>query len=84
VLAKAEIATMVRAANGWPPVEPPRGIFADVPVGHWAAPHVEAFFEHAPTSSCGIDAASGKPLFCPANPVPRWHMAMLLVSLLGL
>ena len=85
VLTKAEIATMIRAANGWAPVDPPQRHLRRLPGrATGSTPHVEAFYAHTPASSCGTDPGSGKLLFCPAQPVPRWHMALLLVSLLGL
>ena len=84
VLSKAEIATMIRAASGWAPVDPPQHLFADVPVGHWAEPHVEAFYAHTPGSDCGSDPVSGKLLFCPFDPVKRSYMAELLAGAFGL
>ena len=70
ILSKAEIATMIRAVNGWP-VSSPLGVFADVPLDAWFAPHVEAFYAHIPASACGTDPGSGKPLFCPNAQVTR-------------
>ena len=84
VLSKAEIATMIRAASGWAPVNPPQYIFADAGPGDWFTPHVEAFYAHTPGSQCGVDPASGKLLFCPLSQVTRAYMAELLASAFGL
>ena len=82
VLSKAEIATMIRAASGWAPVNPPQYIFADAGPGDWFTPHVEAFYAHTPGSQCSLP---GQPLrFCPLSQVTRAYMAELLASAFGL
>ncbi|HPW54782.1 MAG TPA: M14 family zinc carboxypeptidase [Thermoanaerobaculaceae bacterium] len=47
--------------------------FDDVPVGHWAYRFVETVFHHRITSGCGPTT------YCPANPLTRAEMAVLLL-----
>jgi 2',3'-cyclic-nucleotide 2'-phosphodiesterase (5'-nucleotidase family) len=50
------------------------GIFADVPVDHWAAPWIEEL------SSLGITAGCGNNNYCPDKPVTREQMAIFLLK----
>ena len=50
----------------------PNGRFADVAIGHWALPAIEALARAGITQGCGGD------LFCPQAPVTRVQMAIFL------
>lgn len=55
-----------------------RGVFADLPAEHWAAPLVEAMKARGFTSGCTATE------FCPDAVVPRFQMAMLVANVAGL
>jgi hypothetical protein len=50
-------------------------VFADVPVGSFAADYIEALAAEQATSGCG----GGN--YCPADPVTRAQMAVLLLAM---
>lgn len=54
------------------------GVFADVPLSHWAAPWIEQLADEGITAGCG----SGN--YCPGNSVTRDQMAVFLVRTFGL
>jgi hypothetical protein len=65
---------LLRARHGpgfTPP--PPRGQFADVPPGHWAAAWIEQLAAEGITSGCGAG------VYCPEDPVTRAQMAVFLL-----
>jgi M6 family metalloprotease-like protein len=49
------------------------GLFADVPLSHWAEGYIEAIFNAGITQGCGVD------LYCPLTNVTREQMASFLV-----
>jgi hypothetical protein len=51
------------------------GIFADVPVTHWAAAWIEQLYNEGITGGCGTNPLR----YCPDNPVTRAQMAVFLV-----
>ena len=59
--------------SSWQP-PPAVGVFDDVPVGHWAAPWIEALAAEAITAGCSDTE------YCPDNPVTRAQMAVFLVK----
>ncbi len=59
------------------------GIFADVPVGSFAADWIEAFYHEGITAGCGTNG-QGQLLFCPNDPLPRWQAAVFLSRAFGL
>jgi ELWxxDGT repeat protein len=74
---RAEAAAfLVRAAHGSAFVPPPATgtVFQDVPAGHWAAPWIEQLAADGVTSGCG----GGN--FCPADPLTRAEVAVLLLK----
>jgi hypothetical protein len=56
----------------------PIGMFADVPVGYWAAAWIEQLAREGITSGCGGTN------FCPGQAVTRGQMAVFLVKTFGL
>ncbi|MBT8097390.1 MAG: S-layer homology domain-containing protein [Gammaproteobacteria bacterium] len=54
------------------------GVFADVPLSHWAAPWIEQLADEGITAGCG----GGN--YCPGNAVTRDQMAVFLVRTFGL
>jgi hypothetical protein len=80
-VSRAEVAVfLVRSARG-PSYSPPApvGLFADVPVGYWAAPWIEQLYRDGITTGC-----SPVPLFCPTNTLTRAEMAVFLVRAFNL
>lgn len=73
-ITRAQAVVMLAAAYDVQPVEP-RGIFTDLPAGHWAAPLIEAMKANGYVAGCASDR------FCPDHTVPRWQMAILLASI---
>jgi len=58
-----------------PPAE--AGVFADVPIGHWAGPWIERLAAEGITAGCGTGT------YCPDNPVTRGQMAVFLSKTFG-
>ncbi len=56
------------------------GIFADVPVTHWAAAWIEELYAEGITNGCSETPLS----YCPDNPVKRSEMAKFLVTIFNL
>jgi hypothetical protein len=54
------------------------GVFADVPVGYWAAPWIEQLYAQGLTGGCG------NRIYCPATVVSRAQMAVFLVKTFNL
>lgn len=54
---------------------PASGIFADVPLGHWAADWIEQCYRDGITEGCSTNPLS----FCPDRQVTRAEMAILLL-----
>lgn len=66
---------LVRAKYGASyPLPNPIGVFADVPISHWAAKWVEKMYYDGITSGCG----GGN--FCPSNLVDRSSIAIFLLK----
>lgn len=89
-LSRAEIAVLLLGAKhgpGWMPPPATGTVFADVPMGHWAARFIEALEaeqgqESPPcngsrtcTSGCDIPGS-----YCPDRPVTRAEMAVMLLK----
>jgi hypothetical protein len=51
------------------------GVFADVPVGYWAAAWIEQLAAEGVTGGCNTNPLQ----YCPSNPVSRDQMAVFLV-----
>ena len=56
------------------------GIFADVPLSHWATPWIEQLYAEGITTGCLSYPLS----YCPENPVTRAQMAVFLVRTFNL
>jgi len=56
------------------------GIFADVPVGSFAANWIEDLFNRGISGGCGTNPLR----YCPDNPVTRAQMAVFIVRTFGL
>src|SRR5690606_35490527 len=69
-------AFILRAKYGSSYTPPPaRGIFADVPAGHWSAPWIERLYSEGITTGCGQ-----APLrYCPDQQVTRGQMAAFIL-----
>ena len=82
---RAQTAVFVLLAEHGSGYQPPAatGIFADVPVGGFAAPWIEELYREGLTAGCGADAG-GQLLFCPDDPVERWQAAVFLSAAFGL
>ena len=82
---RAEASVFVLRAVHGAAYRPPAatGIFADVPVGSFAADWIEEIYRERITSGCGSNAG-GQPLFCPDDPLPRWQAAVFLARAFGL
>lgn len=76
-VARDQMALFLIRALGENPVDPPTGVFGDVPPYHWAAGHIERLAELGITSGCG----GGN--YCPDWQVARDQMAIFLVRALG-
>ena len=80
IVSRAEMAAfLVRA---FPPIvlDPPTGLFTDVPATEWYAASAEDLYDRAVTKGC-----SANPLkYCPTDPVKRDQMASFLARILGL
>ena len=72
---RSEMAVFITKAKGWMPIDPPTGIFADVPTDHWAAGFIERIATEGVTSGCG-DGTN----YCPGGNVSRAEMAVFLVN----
>ena len=71
---------LLKTKNGSSYSPPPAtGIFADVPVGSFAANFIEALYNQGITGGCSASPL----LYCPNNPVLRQQMATLLVKTFG-
>ena len=80
ILAHAAV-FLTRALHGAGFVPPaPTGIFADVPVSHWAAPWIEQMYHDGITNGC----ASNPLRFCPDSSLTRDQMAVFLVRAFNL
>ncbi len=77
LMSRAQMAVLMVKARGWDPVDPPTGIFNDVPVDHWAAGFVERLFLEGVTAGCG----GGN--YCEADPVTRAQIAVFMVKAWG-
>ena len=55
------------------------GIFADVPVSHWAASWIEQLYSEGITTGCAASPLQ----FCPEDPVTREQMAAFLARAFG-
>jgi hypothetical protein len=73
---RAELAVMLLRAKYGTSYAPPAavGLFADVPVGHWAAAWVEQLVDEGVTAGCG----GGR--YCPNGFVTRAEIAVFLVE----
>ena len=67
----------MRGGCGYTLPPPPGGIFADVPLDHWAGNWIEQLSLDCITNGCG----NGR--FCPAAPVNRDQMAVFLGRAFG-
>ncbi len=74
-VSRAQMAVfLVRSSRGVDFAPPAAtGVFADVPVDHWAAPWIEQLAADGVTAGCAPD------LFCPEQPVSRAQMAVFLL-----
>lgn len=72
---------LLRARHG-PDYVPPKatGVFQDVPTNYWAADWIERLAAEGITSGC----STAPKLYCPAQPVTRAEMAVLLVKTFNL
>ena len=79
---RAQIAVfLLRAKYGSDYTPPPaEGIFADVPVSHWASEWIEQLYNDGITTGCGKNPLR----YCPESPVTRAQMAIFLVRTCGL
>ncbi len=79
---RAEMAVFLMRAVKGPAYSPPpaAGIFADVPVDHWAADWIEALYAEGITTGCAVSPLA----YCPEDPVTRAQMAVFLVRAFGL
>jgi hypothetical protein len=66
-------------SSGMPMPNGPVGDFADVDIHDPAYASIREAFARGWSKGCGIDPASGKPLFCPDQLVTRREMIALLV-----
>lgn len=72
---------LLRAKYGANYVPPPAtGVFADVPLSHWAAPWIEKLAADGITDGC----MTAPKAYCPASAVTRDEMAVFLVRTFGL
>ena len=55
------------------------GIFADVPVSHWASSWIEQLYNEGITTGCATSPLQ----FCPEDPVTREQMAAFLARAFG-
>lgn len=74
---RAEMAVFMTNVLGASPPAPAFAPFADVPVGHWAAPHIEYIKRR------GIAAGYADGSFRPGAHVTRAEMAVFLLNALG-
>jgi hypothetical protein len=56
------------------------GVFADVPVSHWAAPWIERLASEGITAGCSVSPK----LYCPSSGVTRDQMAVFISRTFGL
>ena len=82
---RAQASVFVLRAEHGATYQPPAatGVFADVPIGAFAADWIEEFYREGITAGCGTDA-HGQPLFCPNEPLPRWQATVFLSRAFGL
>ncbi len=82
---RAQSAVFVLRAEHGAGYQPPAatGIFADVPIGAFAASWIEQLYREGVTAGCGTDP-NGQLLFCPDDALPRWQAAAFLTRALGL
>ncbi len=81
VVTRAEMAVFLLKARDGASCPPPPAtgtIFADVPLGYWAAPRIEELVRDGITAGCG----GGN--YCPEAAVSRDQMAVFLVKTFGL
>ena len=73
---RAEMAVFIlRSLNGRDFSPPPAvGLFADVPVSHWAAAWIEELYREGITAGCSVSPLN----YCPDNLVSRAEMAVFL------
>jgi hypothetical protein len=76
LVSRADIAVfLVRARRGSTYVPPaPSGVFADVPLTHWAARYIEQIYRDGATDGCGTSPR----LYCPGVSVTRADAAAFL------
>ncbi len=80
LVTRAEMAAFLVRAFPPPVLDPPVGLFADVPPTEWYAASAEDLYDRAVTKGC-----SAAPLnYCPLDPVKRDQMASFLARILGL
>jgi hypothetical protein len=82
---RAQAAVFVLRTKHGPSYQPPAatGIFADVPVGSFAAAWIDQIYREGITAGCGTDA-DGHLLFCPDAPIQRWQASSFLSKAVAL
>jgi S-layer homology domain len=72
---------LLRVKHGGSYTPPPAtGIFADVPLSHWAVDWIEQLYKEGITTGCG----TGPLQYCPENSVTRAQMAVFIMRTFGL
>jgi outer membrane protein assembly factor BamB len=82
---RAQISVFLLLAKYGSAYRPPAatGVFADVPIGSFAADWIEELYREGITAGCGRNAG-GQLLFCPDASLPRWQAAVFLAAGFGL
>jgi hypothetical protein len=77
----AVFALRLKHGSAYEPPDASGDVFADMPdTAHWATPWAEQAYAEGLIPSCGTEAGSGKPLFCPTTIVNRGFGASVIVK----